>query len=449
MVSDPEPHARRWLRPAVALPVIGALIVAVALLTPESSGARGGDPRLSTTNAGSMGARLLYELAVRLGWTAARAATDSLIAGPQTIVAVLDPVEPPTALQTHALLEQIRRGGALLYVLGSGALNDSLHVRIGAGGTFLPTPAGSDITVEDSAAAARRQPDIGIGDRAPSDNRGECRDRGLGAYDGALPMWIGEHMYLARLEFPKGRPPGSVSFADAVGSGLASSGPPHIAPVAVGFSYGAGRVVVVADPDLLRNDVLRVCAWGADVVAVRILEYLAASTQGERDHILFDEYHQGGGAHPGTLGAIVLYLRATRSGHLLLQALVGGLVLLLAAGPRALPAHELERIERRSPLEHVAALGRAYDQAGATRTATARLLSGVRRRVERTPGSGASGREVSDDAFLAAAEHAVPTLASDVALIRHALSIPLPPRELARVGGALRRLEASLLTRWQ
>ena len=34
--------------------------------------------------------------------------------------------------------------------------------------------------------------------------------------------------------------------------------------------------MVVADPDLLRNDVLRYCKWGVDVLTVRMLEWLRA-----------------------------------------------------------------------------------------------------------------------------------------------------------------------------
>src|SRR3954465_4308284 len=116
-------------------------------------------------------------------------------------------------------------------------------------------------------------------------------------------------------------------------------------------------------------------------------EYLAAGTP-RRDRLVFDEYHQGFGTHPGTLRAIVVYLARSSSGHVLLQGMLAGLVLLLALGPRPLPPHEIERVERRSPLEHVGALAQAYARVGGTRAATTRLLHGVRRRVERSSSRG-------------------------------------------------------------
>jgi hypothetical protein len=215
-------------------------------------------------------------------------------------------------------------------------------------------------------------------------------------------------------------------------------------PAAIGFPLGRGRVVVAADPDLLRNDVLRVCRWGADVAAIRILEYASADAPngGRRERLVFDEYHQGYGEQPGTVRGIVTYLRRTASGHLVLQLAAAGLLFVFAAGPRLLPPRAAERIERRSPLEHVDALARAYRAVGATRTATARLLHGVRRRVEHA--LGAQGGTASDEAFLAWARDRAPARAPDIDLVRQALAQPLSRRELESVGQALRRLETSL-----
>jgi hypothetical protein len=145
--------------------------------------------------------------------------------------------------------------------------------------------------------------------------------------------------------------------------------------------------------------------------------------------------------------AIAVYLSRAPSGHVLLQALLGGFVLLLALGPRALPAHDEERVERRSPLEHVTALAQAYARVGGTRTATSRLLRGVRRRVERgTRSDGSLTAKESDARFLAEAA-TNPVLVVDVALIRRALGDAVLPREFEAVGGALQRIERSLLTR--
>ena len=49
--------------------------------------------------------------------------------------------------------------------------------------------------------------------------------------------------------------------------------PPRVrtydAPALLVATLGRGRVVVAADPDVLRNDALRVCVHGLDVAAAR------------------------------------------------------------------------------------------------------------------------------------------------------------------------------------
>src|SRR5205085_1726490 len=66
--SDPPRRADWWARPRVVLPIVAALVVLVALLTPQPDSGRTGDQRLSSHLAGALGARLLYETADRLGW---------------------------------------------------------------------------------------------------------------------------------------------------------------------------------------------------------------------------------------------------------------------------------------------------------------------------------------------------------------------------------------------
>jgi hypothetical protein len=162
----------------------------------------------------------------------------------------------------------------------------------------------------------------------------------------------------------------------------------------------------------------------------------------ERTHIVFDEFHQGYGEQRGTMSAISRYLVGESSGRLLFQLLAAGLLLLLAAAPRLIPPHDPEHVERRSPLEHVDALGRAYARVGATRSATARLVRGVRRRL--AGGSARITGEVSDDAFLDRALRDAPALRGDIELIRNALRSPVSRRDFALVGAALEHLELSL-----
>ena len=409
----PDERRSRLIQPKVALPIIAVAIVVVALLTPEQTAGRSGDSRLSSRITEPQGAAALYELAGRLGWRPMRRFSDSIPLGDTTAVhLVMDPVLPLSVSETRELLDRVRRGAGLVYVLGAGPMADSLNVRsfLGSAGSLVP---------EDTSA---------------------CNGRGESILRDGLPFWPGGETLILAVRW-RGTPPPVVTTLASVRSG--SSRASSTSPAAVGFPMGRGRVVVVADPDLFRNDVLRVCRWGADVAAVRILQYVSANGPGDapRERLVFDEYHQGLGDQPGTLRGIVRYLGRTPSGHLVLQVALAGIVLLLAIGPRLLPPRSAERIERRSPLEHVDALARAYRTVGASRTATSRLVHGVRRRVEQAAGLRAAS---SDEAFLVWAQDRVPARAADVATVRRALAEPVSRRDLEAVGAALSRLEAGL-----
>jgi hypothetical protein len=211
--------------------------------------------------------------------------------------------------------------------------------------------------------------------------------------------------------------------------------------MAVGFPLGRGRVVVVSDPDLLRNDVIRRCPWGADVIAVRMLEWLRAGGAEPRTSLQFDEYHHGFGRHASVMRTSGAFLIEHPVGRTILQVALAGLLLLLAMAARPLaPVGELT-VERRDPLEQVDALAHAYEQVHATRTMTMRLLQGLRARVHRSP---LGGRTDADERFLDDVQHRAPQLEGDVALVRRALESPLDDRDLPALGAALRRIESTL-----
>ena len=157
--------------------------------------------------------------------------------------------------------------------------------------------------------------------------------------------------------------------------------------------------------------------------------------------MIFDEFHHGFGAHGGSMMAIGHYLSGTSSGRFLVQALLAGLLLVLARAPRPIPPTDPERIIRRSPLEHADALGHAYADVGATRTATARLVSGLRRRA----GRAAAASPGSDDAaFLDVVSQRYPSLNESVARVRHGLAESVSPRELVAIGEALNAIERQI-----
>jgi hypothetical protein len=326
-----------------------------------------------------------------------------------TVHAVLAPPMPLTPSETHEYLEAVRAGDALLFVAQpKSALSDSLGIT--------PTRGGGTL-VHDSEAAV-----------------------GCTTTRFAPTIWADGEVHLYGLTFRE-MYTGSVRFAAVTMEAERVRAIERDA--AVGFPYGRGRVVVVSDPDLLRNDVIRHCPWGADVIAMRMLEWLRAGGDQPRATLAFDEYHQGFGSHSSTTRAIRRFLVKHPVGRTILEGIIAALVLLIALAPRPLPPRPRERVERRDPLEQAEALALAYEQVGATRTATARLVRGLRFRVER---SLALGRSRSDDAFLDDVLAASPDLAADVALVRSALREAGRNEDLSAVGEALRRIEAILTT---
>lgn len=414
----PSAKEGRRRRELIILAAVLLFFVVVAVFTPQR--ALSDDWRASSLSAEPRGARIAYELGERLGWRVGRTIADSLVPDERTVAVVLDPPLAFRAKEVHALLDGVRRGGALLYAMHDEALNDSLHVQM-AGPGYEVRP---DSVQARSASCKAPSP---FSDRVISTFQGNSLFLLALADSGAFRVAV-DTLLLIRAQ-TQARDSTTAPFLPAV----------------IGFPLGRGRVVAVADVDLFRNDNVRVCAWDAAVQVVRMFEYLrGGGAEPSRTTLLFDEYHQGRGVRPGTTRAITRYLRQTASGKALAHLGIAGAVLLLALGPRSLAPRDPERIERRSPLEHVDALARAYWQVHATRTATRRLLRGVRRRTEHR--FGGTQREVSDETFLDWLHERMPLRRDDVTLVQRALGTPMLRKDFPRVGDALRRLEHDLLT---
>ncbi len=346
---------------------------------------------------------MAFELAQKMGWQPERRTTSLDSSVTPAVNVVLAPSQMLGAHEVHRLLDDVRRGGGLVFTLDGGdEIADSLGVGEGPRGRFLTGFSDPDC------------PSLGFQDRA------------------ALTVPPEVH----RIVWYRPSPGPTVTLARV--SGRAD----EEFPVVLGFPMGRGRVAVVTSSGIFANEAVRICDWGADVGVARALEYVRPANV-ERPRLLFDEFHHGYGMHPGSIRAVAAYLAGTSSGHFLTQALLAGLLLVLARAPRAIPPRDPARIARRSPLEHVDALGHAYADVGATRTATARLLSGVRRRAERMVVRRGSA---DDDAFLDAVRTRFPSLGESVDVVRDALRQPVSTRELAAVGTALETIEHHLLT---
>jgi len=391
---------KKWTATWV-LGALGIVVVAVALLTPEEAGTNGRD--MSTFSTGPGGAGIAFELAERMGWKPERR-LDPLdsTAGARRVDVVLAPSVALGSHEVHRLLENARAGGGLIASLdGDDELADSLGVEGGNGAALLDATA-TDCP-DDRVSAARAFISI-----PPDAREVEAPKHASGAVTTLLS-------------------------ANRTRVGAPMSG-------AIGFPLGAGRVVVVGSSSVFSNAAVRYCRWDADLAVARMFAFVRLANDAH-PVLIFDEYHHGYGVHGGSLRAATAYLGRTSSGHFLVQALVAGLILLLAKAPRPLLPREAAQIQRRSPIEHADALGRAFEDVGATRTATARLLGGVRRRVGRAV---AVSLGATDDEFLTLVERTNPRLSDSVRQVRSALDQPVVPQQFSLAGTALDKIERAL-----
>jgi hypothetical protein len=377
---------------------LAALAIVVALITPEDAQRGGGATSYSAANDG---ARISFELARRMGWVVSRRDTplDSIAERP-TAQVVLAPREELGAREVHRLLENVRRGGALAFTVGgNSAISDSLGLDV------------------------RMQPELMTAGGV------DCRARRPRLLNYVTPPTVYPIVWLRP-------PPGPVTTL------ATTRGDDGQIRVVIGFPYGSGRVVAIGSMDLFTNGAVRTCEYGADLAVARAWEYLRPAGGGALP-MVFDEYHHGRGAHEGSVSAIAGYLAHTSSGRMFTTLLAAGIVLLLAAAPRPIVPADTERVVRRSPLEHADALGRAYEDVRATRTASARLVSGLRRRAGRVI---VTARDADEAGFLDAVARRAPSVEGSVAILRRALNEQLSPHEFAQVADAVDTIEHALLT---
>ena len=390
------------------IPLIIVAIVVLALLSPADDGRDSGDTRLSSFLSGPNGAKGIFDVARRLGWRVERrtlSPLDSL--SPGSIFAVLGPRDQLSERETRLLLARVRDGASLLAAGVAGPLEDSLHVT--------------------SAESFVRMPVVPPGDvRCPAS---ESR---------SIYQFMGQRAAATPFEPQTRLPNGAKVFLRVASSDLRRE---YFA--AVGFPVGKGRIVAVSDASVLRNDFIRICKWGLGASAVQMLDYLTAGRPRTNTRIIFDEFHQGFGPQPSITRAIRKVLFTTAPGAMLFQILIASGILLLAISPRPIRPTPSPRAQRRSQFEHVTALSSAYRQVSATRTATQRLVRGLRRRLAATQ-RGADDRSHDDTAFLRQVSKSYPQVSSETALVTAALTQQSSPAELIAVGEAINTIERTI-----
>jgi len=433
-VSESRVGGRRppWL--VVALATVVGLAVLVAVLTPRATPA--GAP-LASNGASPTGALGIYETLARLGWRPERRTTP-LDRTPANVVYVAVRADHGVDASTAGpLLAAVRDGAGLVVDVRPGdALSDSL-------GLVLAADAGAVHTIDNAAAAAA----LGAG---ASLGRPGCRARNatdVASGTGYVSFTLADSGAAAATRAGR-RVLLDVAVHDSAGD--------RREPVVLGFPYGRGRVVALADASVLTNAAVRACWAVAGVAAVRAFEWVSGdATPVARPRVVFFEGMSDpdrAPPQPSVLRAVRRALTEAPAGRAVLQVAAAALVLLAAAAVRALPPVPAPRAARRSPLEHVGALARAYREVRASRIAARRLASGLRRRYggptsarsrAGVPTAGAASTD-PDALFLAGVAARHPARAADAARLTAALTTAVAPADVVAVGEAAERIARTL-----
>ena len=142
---------------------------------------------------------------------------------------------------------------------------------------------------------------------------------------------------------------------------------------------GGGTIALVADPAWFTNR-----AWRDTDVPIAVLPLLTPRSE-RPGRVVWDEYHQGFGYgnQASFSGRTWSWLRSNPAGWAILQLMAVALAWLAMTSVRFGPALSVIERRRRSPLEHLEALGAGLESAADTDTAIERLALGLRRRLSR------------------------------------------------------------------
>ncbi len=401
----------RWLRPRFILPALLIALVITVILSPVAEVAQG--RFLSTRSRAGNGSRGLRDILDRVGWrTSERIVPFTGVLDSASIYVMLSTPIDPSGAEIHVLLEAVRRGArAIVVPERGGLLADSIGIQATdkAIVTYYST-ADSLFGSYDPIDTLREA--FGIFDARSFHRFLE----GTPATDSdSVGVWPSQARTLLFIRTPVRK---------------------RVHPEIAILPIGRGSVAAIADPTFLRNDVLRKTA-GA-VLAIRVLEGIDSTT---RSPIVFDEYHQGYGVTISISDLLADVLLQTAWGRAALQIGLASLLYLFMIGVRPIAPTSRARLERRSPLEHVGALSRAYEAIGATGLAVQRLVRGVRRR--HPLGTVAA---LSDDGYLALLRVRLPALGGEIDTLTRALAQKPSTEQLVSAGAAIDHIERNLIT---
>lgn len=315
------------------------------------------DSRSSTFLAGPRGSKGLHDVLRQLGRRSERRrrslenlATER--AHRPAMVALLDPVFSLGDDELQQLVRYVRDGGAVLATGEGGGVTACAGWRI------------QEVEGSDSMAVRSPDPDLRLPRTTAVLARYgvESKDSGLASLKKGDDD---ERPGVCRTLVP--------SVTDTIVAAL------NRRPVMLRLRYrGGGTITLAADRGWFTNRV-----WRDSDVPIVALPLL---TPGGAGAVVWDEYHQGFGEDGGSslAGSAWSWVRSSPAGWAMLQLIAVALVWLATTAVRFGPARSVIERRRRSPLEHLEALGAGLESAADADTVVQRLALGLRRRLSRT-----------------------------------------------------------------
>lgn len=392
-----------------------ALAVVVYLLMPER-GQIAYDVMRSSFRTSPDGVAALYRGIQRLGRPAAPRTTPLVDADPlRGALVVLEPTDAPSPREVGALLAWVREGGVLLYA-------PRFVVPILSPST-APRPRTPPPILDSLGLVLRKLPPLS--EDQPGDADGD-RDVRWGAHPltAGLPEPLAparvvlHHEAASQFDAMEGddggaatddeddkddennennedeeteRPPiAPVTTTTLLGTELAMLGTEmaqggDVGPTsgstprplegagAVEVALGEGRILIFADARPLSNGQ----ASDDPLAALAVRAAIAYTAPG--DTVFFNEFHHGVRGLGSPTEAVAGFFFGSPRGHALFHLGVVAFLAVAVAGVRFGAPADPPRDERRSPLEHVSALGALYRRAEARETAVLLLLSRLAR----------------------------------------------------------------------
>ncbi|MGH7520589.1 MAG: DUF4350 domain-containing protein [Gemmatimonadales bacterium] len=319
------------------------------------------DFRSSTFVSGPYGSKALHDVLQRLGRLSERRRTSLENLATQrayrpAILVFLSPLFPLEDNEIEQVVRYVRSGGAVLATGSGGGFTRCagwrVQVALSRGDSMPVVSADPALRLpRTSRVLTPRETDNEESPRLEALRKGEPEDEQLGICNTLVAY-----------------------AADTIVAAVNNR------PVILRLRYrGGGTVTLAADASWFTNR-----AWRESDIPVVALPLLTPRLE-RPGRVVWDEYHQGFGDGGGQTWErrTWSWVRSSPLGWVILQLIAVALVWLAMTAVRFGPARSVIERRRRSPLEHLEALGAGLESAGDADTAVQRLALGLRRRLNR------------------------------------------------------------------